>query len=85
MNEKKKDKADVNNFIDAQLNYFQIAFIVRDTSLIILLTVKIFPFDFENAGRRNIVTEKNKVIEEQGIRDHKSKLNKKLSFNAEKA
>ena len=30
----------------------------------IFLTVKIFPFDFEEADRRNIVTEKDKVIEE---------------------
>ena len=29
----------------------------------ILLTVKVFLFDFENAGRRNIVTEKDKVTE----------------------
>ena len=51
----------------------------------ILLTVKIFLFDFKNAGRRNIVTEKDKVIEEQSVRDYKSKLKEKLSFNAEKA
>ena len=30
----------------------------------ILLTVKIFFFGFEDAGRRNIVTEKDKVTEE---------------------
>ena len=53
--------------------------------MIILLTVKIFSFGFKNAGRRNIVTEKDKVIEEQGIRDHRSKLKEKLSFNAEEA
>ena len=85
MKEKEKDKTDINNFIDVQLNYLQIALIVRDTSLMILLTIKIFPFGFKNADRRDIVTEKDKVIEEQSTRDHKSKLNEELNFNAEKA
>ena len=62
MNEKKKDKTDIDNFIDVQLNYFWVAFIIRDTSLLILLTVKVFFFDFKNADRRDIVTEKDKVI-----------------------
>ena len=64
MNEKEEDKTDINNFINAQLNYLQIVFIVRDTSLIILLTVKVFFFGFKNAGRRDIVTEEDKVTEE---------------------
>ena len=63
MNEKEKDKADIDDFIDVQLNYLWVALIVRDTSLIISLTVKVFPFDFKNAGRRDIVTEKDKVTE----------------------
>ena len=64
IDEKEKDKTDINDFINAQLDYLQIASIVRDTSLMILLTVKIFLFDFKNADRRDIVTEKDKVIEE---------------------
>ena len=64
MNEEEKDKINVDNFIDAQLNYLQIALIVRDTSLMTLLTVKIFFFGFKNADRRDIVTEKDEVIEE---------------------
>ena len=64
MNEEEKDKVDVNDFIDVQLNYFQVAFIVRDTSLMTFLIIKVFFFDFENAGRRDIVTEKDKVTEE---------------------
>ena len=51
----------------------------------ILLIVKIFPFDFEDAGRMNIVTEKDKVTEEQDIRDHESKLKEELNSDAEKA
>ena len=51
----------------------------------ILLTVKIFLFDFENADRRDIVTEKNEVTERQSIRDYKSKLEEKLSSDTEKA
>ena len=85
MNEKEEDKTNINNFINVQLNYLQITFIVKNTSLIILLTIKIFPFDFKNTGRRDIVTEKDKVIEEQSARDHKSKLDEKLNFNIEKA
>ena len=85
MNEKEKDKADINDFINAQLNYLWIALIVRDTSLTTLLTIKIFPFGFENAGRRDIVTEKDKVIEGQSIKDYESKLEEELSFDAEKA
>ena len=57
MNEKEEDKTDINNFIDAQLNYLQIAFIVRNTSLMTSLIIKIFFFDFKNADRRDIVTE----------------------------
>ena len=64
MNEKEKDKINVNNFIDVQLNYLRIAFIVRNTSLMTFLTVKIFFFGFKNAGRMNIVIEKDKVTEE---------------------
>ena len=64
MNEKEKDKADINDFIDVQLNYLQIAFIVRNTSLMTFLIIKIFSFNFKNAGRKDIVTEKDKVIEE---------------------
>ena len=64
MNEKEKDKADINDFIDVQLNYLWVALIVRDTSLITSLTVKVFFFDFEDAGRRDIVTEKDEVTEE---------------------
>ena len=85
MNEKEKDKTDVNDFIDTQLNYLQIALIVRDTSLMILLIIKVFPFGFEDAGRRDIVTEKDKVIEGQDIKDYKSKLEEELSFNTEEA
>ena len=50
-----------------------------------LLTIKIFLFGFENAGRMNIVTEKNEVTEGQGIRDYESKLKEELSFNIEEA
>ena len=50
-----------------------------------LLIIKVFLFDFEDADRRDIIIEKDKVIEEQDIKDHKSKLKEKLSFNAEKA
>ena len=64
MNEKEENKTDINDFIDTQLNYLQIAFIVRDTSLMIFLIIKIFFFDFKDAGRRDIVTEKDKVTEE---------------------
>ena len=49
------------------------------------LIIKVFFFSFKNAGRKNIVTEKDKVTEEQGIRDYKSKLEEELSFNAEEA
>ena len=63
MNKKEEDKTDVNNFINVQLNYLQIAFIVKNTSLMTLLIIKIFFFDFKNAGRRDIVIEKDKVIE----------------------
>ena len=49
------------------------------------LTVKVFSFDFKNAGRKNIVTEEDKVTEGQSIRDHKNKLEEELSFNAEEA
>ena len=51
----------------------------------ILLIIKIFPFDFENAGRRNIVTEKDEVTEEQDVRDYESKLKEELSSDVEKA
>ena len=51
----------------------------------IFLIIKVFSFDFEDADRRNIVTEKDKVIEGQDIRDYESKLNEELSFNTEKA
>ena len=64
MNKKEKDETDVNNFINVQLNYLQIAFIVRNTSLMTFLIIKVFPFGFKNAGRRDIVIEKDKVIEE---------------------
>ena len=64
MNEKEEDKTDIDNFINAQLNYLQIALIVRNTSLMTLLTVKIFFFGFKDAGRRDIVIEKDKVTEE---------------------
>ena len=64
MNKKEEDKADIDDFIDVQLNYLQIALIVRNTSLMTFLTVKIFLFNFKNAGRRDIVTEKDKVTEE---------------------
>ena len=49
------------------------------------LIIKIFSFNFKNAGRRNIVTEEDKVTEEQDIKDYKSKLKEKLSFDIEKA
>ena len=64
MNKEEKDKIDINDFINAQLNYLWVALIVRDTSLMTFLTVKVFSFDFEDAGRRDIVTEKDKVIKE---------------------
>ena len=51
----------------------------------ILLIIKVFPFDFKNADKRDIVTEKDKVTEEQSIRDYRSKLKEELSSNAEKA
>ena len=51
----------------------------------IFLTVKVFLFNFKDADRRNIITEKDKVIEEQSIKDYRSKLKEKLSFNIEKA
>ena len=51
----------------------------------IFLTVKVFLFGFKNAGRRNIVTEKDKVTKGQDIRDYKSKLEEELSSDAEKA
>ena len=51
----------------------------------IFLTVKIFFFDFKNAGRRDIVTEKDKMTEEQDVKEYESKLEEKLSFNIEKA
>ena len=63
MDEKEKDKVNIDDFINAQLDYLWVAFIVKDTPLMIFLTIKVFSFDFENAGRRNIVTEKDKVIE----------------------
>ena len=85
MNKKEEDKINMNDFIDVQLNYLRVALIVRDTSLMIFLIVKVFLFDFEDAGRMNIMTEKDEVTEEQGIKDHESKLEEKLSFNAEKA
>ena len=85
MNEKKKDKTDINDFINVQLNYLQIALIVRNTSLMISLTIKVFFFDFKNAGRRDIVTEKDKVTEEQNVRDYESKLKEELSSDIEKA
>ena len=50
----------------------------------ILLIIKVFLFSFEDADKRNIVTEKDKITEEQSIRDYKSKLEDKLSFNTEK-
>ena len=50
----------------------------------ILLIIKIFFFDFKNTGQKNIVTEKDKVTEKQGAKDYESKLEEKLSFNAEK-
>ena len=64
MDEKEKDKADIDDFIDVQLDYLWVAFIVRDTSLIILLTVKVFLFGFEDVDRRDIVIEEDKVKEE---------------------
>ena len=64
MNEKEKDEINVNDFIDVQLNYLQIAFIVRNTSLMIFLIIKVFFFGFKDADRRNIVTEKDEVTEE---------------------
>ena len=63
MDEKEKDKTDINDFINVQLNYLWIASIVRNTSLMILLIIKVFPFDFEDAGRMNIVTEEDEVTE----------------------
>ena len=53
--------------------------------MIILLIIKVFPFDFKNADRRDIVIEKDKLIEEQGTKDYKNKLKEKLSFDTEKA
>ena len=50
-----------------------------------LLTVKVFLFDFKNAGRRDIVTEKNEITEEQGTREYESKLEEKLSSDIEEA
>ena len=85
MNEKEKDKVDINDFIDVQLNYLQIAFIVRNTSLMIFLTIKVFLFGFKDADRKDIVTEEDKVTEEQDIRDYESKLKEELSSDAEKA
>ena len=53
--------------------------------MIILLIIKVFLFGFENADRMDIVTEEDEVTEGQGVKDHKSKLKEKLSFNAEEA
>ena len=64
MNEEEKDEENINNFINVQLNYLQIAPIVRDTSLMIFLIIKVFSFDFKNTDRKNTVTEKDEVIEE---------------------
>ena len=50
-----------------------------------LLIIKVFPFGFKDAGRRDIVTEKDKVIEEQGTKDYKSKLKEELSSDTEEA
>ena len=47
------------------------------------LIIKIFSFGFEDADRRDIVTEKDKVIEEQSVRDYKSELKEKLSSDTE--
>ena len=85
MNKKEEDKINIDDFIDAQLNYLWIAFIVRDTSLMTLLIIKVFSFGFKDAGRRNIVTEKDKVTEEQDIKDYESKLEKKLSSDTKEA
>ena len=49
------------------------------------LIIKVFSFDFKNADKKDIMTEEDKVTEEQSIRDHKSKLEKELNSNAEKA
>ena len=48
------------------------------------LIVKVFFFGFEDADRRNIVTEKDKVIEEQDVKDYKSELKDELSSDVEK-
>ena len=50
-----------------------------------LLIIKVFFFDFKNAGRRDIVTEEDEVIEGQDIRDYESKLNEELSFDVKEA
>ena len=50
-----------------------------------LLIIKVFLFGFKDAGRRDIVTEKDKVTEGQDIRDYESKLKEELSSNIEKA
>ena len=49
------------------------------------LIIKVLSFGFEDTDRRDIVTEKDKVTEEQDVRDHESKLKEELSFNTEKA
>ena len=51
----------------------------------ILLIIKVFSFGFEDAGRRDIVIEEDKVTEGQGIKDYESKLEEELSFNTEEA
>ena len=51
----------------------------------ILLIIKVFFFNFKNVDRRNIMTEEDKVIEEQNIKDYESKLDKKLNSDTEKA
>ena len=49
------------------------------------LIIKVFSFDFKDIDRRDIVTEKDKVIEEQDTKDYKRKLKEELSFNTEEA
>ena len=51
----------------------------------IFLIIKVFLFGFKDADRRDIVTEEDKVTEEQNIKDYKSKLKEKLNSDAEKA
>ena len=83
INEKEKYKKDIDDFINVQLNYLWIASIVKNTSLMILLIIKVFLFDFKNADRENMMIEEDKITEGQDVRDCKNKLEEESSSDTE--